>query len=93
VTDLFQKIFPILPPLGHLGSVIGPVILAIGVFRYRTAFDILAQAGEKFDLISITADEVAHETGNPLTAIKGVVQLQAGMDSEPDLIRSTSTRI
>jgi signal transduction histidine kinase len=67
MTDLFHKIFPFLPPLGHLGSAIGPMILATGVFRYRRAFDILAQAQGKLELISRLAAEVAHEVKSPLT--------------------------
>jgi signal transduction histidine kinase len=87
MTDLFHKIFPFLPPLGHLGNVIGPVILATGVFRHRRAFDILAQAQGKLELISHLAAEVAHEVKNPLTAIKGIVSLLAGTTNSPDTDR------
>jgi len=87
MTDLFHKIFPFLPPLGHLGSVIGPVILATGVLRHRRAFDILAQAQSKLELISRMAAEVAHEVKSPLTAIKGIARLQADTDDTRDLDR------
>jgi signal transduction histidine kinase len=84
MTDLFHKIFLSLPPLGHLGSVIGPVILATGVLRHRRAFDILAQAQSKLELISRMAAEVAHEVKSPLTAIKGIARLQADIDDTHD---------
>jgi len=85
MTDLFHKLQPALPPLGHLGSAVGPLILAIGVLRHRKTFDILAQAQEKLELISSMAAEVAHEIRNPLTAMKGVAQLQADMDRDMDI--------
>jgi signal transduction histidine kinase len=87
LTDLFHKLFPFLPPLGHLGSVIGPVILATGVFRHRRAFDILAQAQGKLELISRMAAEVAHEVKSPLTAIKGAARLQADREDIPGMER------
>jgi signal transduction histidine kinase len=75
MTDLFHKIFPVLPPLGHLGSVIGPIVFATGVYRHRQAFDVLAQTRGKLELVSRMAAEVAHEVRNPLTAVKGVARL------------------
>lgn len=84
MTDLFHKIFPSLPPLGHLGNVIGPLILATGVFKHRKAFDILVKTQKKLDLISETAAEIAHEIKSPLSAIRGLTQLQADMDKEKD---------
>jgi signal transduction histidine kinase len=92
MTDLFHKLVPSLPPLGHLGSVIGPVILATGVFRHRRAFDILAQAQGKLELISRMAAEVAHEVKSPLTAIKGIVSLLAGITNMPDTGRTQQYR-
>jgi signal transduction histidine kinase len=83
MTDLFHKIVPSLPPLGHVGSVIGPMVFATGVFRHRRAFDVLAQAQGKLELISRMAAEVAHEVKNPLTAIKGAARLQAGTGDVP----------
>ena len=87
MTDLFHKITPSLPPLGHLGSVIGPIVFATGVYRHRKAFDVLAQAQGKLELISRMAAEVAHEVKSPLTAIKGVARLQAGTDDMPGMGR------
>ena len=84
MTDLFHKIFLFIPPLGHLGSVIGPVILAVGVFRHRGTFDILTQAQEKLGIISTIAAEVSHEVRNPLTAIKGAAGLLTDLDRETD---------
>jgi signal transduction histidine kinase len=75
MTDLFHKIVPALPPLGHLGSVIGPIVFATGVYRHRQAFDVLAQARDKLALVSRMAAEVAHEVRSPLTAVKGVARL------------------
>jgi len=75
MTDLFHKIVPTLPPLGHLGSVIGPMVFATGVYRHRQAFDVLAQTRSKLELVSRMAAEVAHEVRNPLTAVKGIARL------------------
>jgi signal transduction histidine kinase len=84
MTDLFHKIFPFIPPLGHLGSVVGPVTLALGVFRHRGTFDVLAQAHERLGLISTIAAEVSHEVRNPLTAIKGAAGLLTDLDRETE---------
>jgi signal transduction histidine kinase len=89
LTDLFHKIVPTLPTLGHLGSVIGPIVFATGVFRHRQAFDVLAQAQGKMEIISRMAAEVAHEVKSPMTAIKGVANLLDKMTETPckDLIQ------
>ncbi len=79
LTDLVQKLqFPI-PPLGHLGAVVGPTILAIGVFRHREVFDVLTRTRKKLESMNVVAAGIAHEIRNPLTAIKGAVSL---LDSE-----------
>lgn len=83
MTDLFHKIVPSLPPLGHLGSVIGPLVFATGVYRYRQAFDVLAQTQGKLELVSRMAAEVAHEVRNPLTAVKGIARLLNGTADNP----------
>ncbi|MFV1957041.1 MAG: nitrogen regulation protein NR(II) [bacterium] len=77
MTDLVQKLqFPV-PPLGHIGSVIGPSILAVGIVRHRRVFDVLTRARVKLEAMSEMAAGIAHEIRNPLTAIRGAVKLQA----------------
>jgi signal transduction histidine kinase len=76
LTDLVQKFqFPI-PPLGHLGSVVGPTFLAIGVFRHKEVFDVLTRTRRKLESMNEIAIGIAHEIRNPLTAIKGAISLQ-----------------
>ncbi len=77
LTDLVQKLqFP-LPPLGHIGSVIGPSILAAGIVKHRRVFDVLTRVRVRLDAMSEMAAGIAHEIRNPLTAIRGAGQLQA----------------
>ncbi len=83
MTDLFHKLIPFLPPLGHTGSVIGPLVFATGVYRHRQAFDVLAQTRGKLELVSRMAAEVAHEVRSPLTAVKGVARLLDHTEEAP----------
>ncbi len=77
MTDLVQKLqFPV-PPLGHIGSVLGPSILAIGIVKHRRVFDVLTRTRVKLGAMSEMAAGIAHEIRNPLTAIRGAVKLQA----------------
>ena len=78
LTDLVQKLeFPV-PPLGHIGSVIGPTILAIGIVKHRRVFDVLTKTRIRLEAMSEMAAGIAHEIRNPLTALKGAVSLQTG---------------
>ncbi len=77
MTDLVQKLNISIPPLGHLGSVIFTSILAIGVYKHRRTFDILAQTRKKLEILSEMAAGIAHEIKNPLSSIKGASVLQA----------------
>jgi signal transduction histidine kinase len=75
VSDHVQVFKIPLPPLGHLGSVFYPSILAVGVFKHRTAYDILAQTRMKLEVMNEMAAAIAHEIRNPLTSIKGALKL------------------
>jgi signal transduction histidine kinase len=75
ITDHVQTLKVPVPPLGHLGSVFYSSILAIGLFKHRTAYDILAQMRMKLDVLSETAASIAHEIRNPLGSIKGAASL------------------
>ncbi|MDH5769149.1 MAG: ATP-binding protein [Nitrospirota bacterium] len=75
LTDLVQVLKVSVPPLGHLGSVFYSSILAIGVFKHRTTYDILAQMRTKLEVLSEMAASIAHEIRNPLSSIKGAANL------------------
>ena len=75
VTDHVQTLNIPVPPLGHFGSVFSSSILAIGVFKHRTAYDILAQMRMKLEVLSEMAAGITHEIRNPLSSIKGAANL------------------
>ncbi len=77
LTDLVQKLKVPVPPLGHLGSVVYTSILAIGIFKHRKAYDVLAEMQMKLKLLSEMAAGIAHEIRNPLSCIKGASNLLA----------------
>jgi len=64
-----------IPPLGHLGSVFYSSVLAVGMFKHRTFYDILAQTRLKLEVMNEMAAGISHEIRNPLTSIKGALRL------------------
>lgn len=75
LTDLIQIFHVPVPKLGHAGSVIYPSILAVGLFKYRRTYDIMAQLQLKLELLSAMATGIAHEIRNPLSSVKGAAKL------------------
>ena len=77
LTDLVQIFGIPVPRLGHAGSLVFSSIIAIGIFKYRRSYDILAQMRSKLELFSEAAAGISHEIRNPLSSIRGAVNLLA----------------
>jgi signal transduction histidine kinase len=87
VTDLIKIFGSPLPKMGVAGSAIFSTILITGIFKNRKAYDILAQMQRKLDVLGEMAAGIAHELRNPLSSIRGAVNLLAagrGRGKPPD---------
>jgi signal transduction histidine kinase len=75
LTDLVQLLKVPVPALGHLGCLVYSSVLAIGVYKHRTYYDLLAQMRMKLEILNEMASSIAHEIRNPLSSVKGAANL------------------
>jgi signal transduction histidine kinase len=83
ITDLVKVFGSPVPKLGQAGSVIFSSVLVVGIFKNRKALDVLAEMQYKFEFLSEMAAGIAHEIRNPLSSIKGAVNLLAAPEAGP----------
>jgi signal transduction histidine kinase len=82
ITELLPTLKVPAPRLGHFGSVLYSSILAIGLFKHRTAYDILAEMRVKLDMLNELSSGIAHELRNPLSSILGAASLLRNKSEE-----------
>lgn len=75
LTDLIQILRVPVPAVGHLGCLMYSFVLALGVYKHRTYYDIIAQMRMKLEVLNEISAGIAHEIRNPLSSIKGAARL------------------
>jgi signal transduction histidine kinase len=75
LTDLIQILRVPVPAVGHLGCLMYSFVLALGVYKHRTYYDIIAQMRMKLEVLNEISAGISHEIRNPLSSIKGAVRL------------------
>jgi signal transduction histidine kinase len=75
LTDLIQILRVPVPALGHLGCLVYSFVLALGIYKHRAYYDIIAQMRMKLEVLNEISAGIAHEIRNPLSSIKGAAKL------------------